>query len=84
MREPWCGRPNYIQIYIPSRTAIVLRPLIVERQIIVEADEGVLAQEAEKQGAVADIEAEIENKLKIDAQNTVDDRETIVLLSSDS
>ncbi|KAJ3111534.1 alpha-1,4-glucan branching enzyme [Phlyctochytrium bullatum] len=24
--EPWCDRPRFIQVYIPSRTAIVLKP----------------------------------------------------------
>jgi len=24
IKEYWCNRPNYIQIYLPSRTAIVL------------------------------------------------------------
>mmetsp|Transcript_11896 Transcript_11896/g.11948 ORF Transcript_11896/g.11948 Transcript_11896/m.11948 type:complete len:355 (+) Transcript_11896:1354-2418(+) len=28
MKTPWNGRPNYIQMYIPSRTAIVVKPLI--------------------------------------------------------
>lgn len=28
MKSPWMGRPNYIQMYIPSRTAIVVKPLI--------------------------------------------------------
>ncbi|RKP09697.1 glycogen branching enzyme [Thamnocephalis sphaerospora] len=28
--EEWCGRSNYIQMYIPSRTAIVLRPLTLD------------------------------------------------------
>ena len=27
IKEPWCERPNYIQLYIPSRTAMVLKPL---------------------------------------------------------
>jgi len=27
MKEHWQGRPNYIQLYIPSRTAIVLKAL---------------------------------------------------------
>jgi len=27
IKEPWCDRPNYVQLYIPSRTAIVLKPL---------------------------------------------------------
>lgn len=31
LREPWCGRPNYIQMYIPSRTAIVLKPIITKQ-----------------------------------------------------
>lgn len=25
-KEPWCGRDNFIQVYIPNRTAIVLAP----------------------------------------------------------
>lgn len=28
MESPWMGRPNYIQMYIPSRVAIVVKPLI--------------------------------------------------------
>lgn len=27
MKENWCNRPNYIQMYIPSRTGIVLKSL---------------------------------------------------------
>eukprot|EP00331_Platyophrya_macrostoma_P006580 CAMPEP_0176419752 /NCGR_PEP_ID=MMETSP0127-20121128/8231_1 /TAXON_ID=938130 /ORGANISM="Platyophrya macrostoma, Strain WH" /LENGTH=743 /DNA_ID=CAMNT_0017800283 /DNA_START=1466 /DNA_END=3697 /DNA_ORIENTATION=- len=27
IKEPWCNRDNYIQVYIPARTAMVLRPL---------------------------------------------------------
>lgn len=27
MKEAWCNRPNYIQLYIPSRTGIVLKAL---------------------------------------------------------
>jgi 1,4-alpha-glucan branching enzyme len=29
--EEWCGRPYYIQMYIPCRTAIVLRPMILDK-----------------------------------------------------
>jgi len=28
VKEPWCDRQNYIQVYIPSRSAIILKPLI--------------------------------------------------------
>lgn len=45
MREAWCGRPNYIQMYIPSRTAIVLKPLIVEQKVKVEVEEEVEEEE---------------------------------------
>lgn len=38
LRESWCNRPNYIQMYIPSRTAIVLKPLIIEKNFL-EADQ---------------------------------------------
>ena len=24
IKEPWCNRPYYVKLYIPSRTAIVL------------------------------------------------------------
>jgi 1,4-alpha-glucan branching enzyme len=32
MMSGWSGRPNYIQIYIPSRCAIVLKPLITDEE----------------------------------------------------
>lgn len=49
MREPWCGRPNYIQMYIPSRTAIVLRPLILEQQEILVEEINSASSEEEKE-----------------------------------
>jgi len=32
IKEPWSGRNNYIQVYIPSRVAMVLRPLFPEEK----------------------------------------------------
>lgn len=32
MKSGWCGRPNYIQLYIPSRCAMVLKPLITDEE----------------------------------------------------
>lgn len=28
VQEGWCHRPNYIQVYLPSRCGIVYRPLL--------------------------------------------------------
>ena len=34
MKSHWMGRPNYIQLYIPSRTAIVLKALVEDEERI--------------------------------------------------
>mgnify|MGYP001059472609 FL=1 len=32
IKDPWHNRPNYIQLYLPSRCGIVLRPLIEDEE----------------------------------------------------
>ena len=82
MREGWCNRPNYIQMYIPSRTAIVLKPLIIEKpeKHVEETPEiEVPAPEQEDPGYEDDDEAEEGKNAK-----EKDEKDGLVLFGSDS
>ena len=42
IREEWCHRPNYIHIYIPSRTAIVLKEVDEQEPTSAKSEESKL------------------------------------------
>ena len=83
LREPWCGRPNYIQMYIPSRTAIVLRPLIIEDDLMF-AQPNIVDIDIQSSEEEEEEEKQEENEEKQEKKKAEKNPSTIVLLSSDS
>ena len=90
MKEPWCNRKNYIQLYIPSRTGIVLRPMTelnaeakpAEPQDVPEDKfDGLNINDPEK---LADYHAQAADPEELNKVESVDETSKKVLFNSDS